>query len=68
MDWKAIIKDLRGVGLSVETIAGEVGLSASAVREIVAGRTSEPRYAAGDRLVALHKTKVNRPAPTRDAA
>lgn len=59
MDWKAIIKDLRDAGLSIDNIAVEIGVSPSAVREIEAGRTKEPRYTAGDRLAALHKTRAN---------
>lgn len=53
MDWKKCISQLQAAGLTIDQISAEAGVTANAVREVVAGRTKQPRANAALRLVWL---------------
>ena len=53
MNWKNCITALLDTGLSVDEIATEIGVTGNAVREVVAGRTKQPRANAAIRLMGL---------------
>lgn len=53
MDFRKCMTDLRSDGLSVSEIAEEIGVTDSAVREVIYGRTKAPRAAAALKLLAL---------------
>lgn len=53
MDWKTHIKKLIEAGATPTQIADRIGVTANAIREIVAGRTKAPRADAAFRLASL---------------
>lgn len=55
MDFKTVISDLMGAGLTQSQIGRLAGLKQGSITDLIRGRTQEPRYNAGRRLVALHK-------------
>lgn len=57
MDWKAHIEQLIAAGATPAGIAEKIGVTANAVREILAGRTKEPRASAGMKLAKLTPAK-----------
>lgn len=67
MDWNAHIKELIAAGASVDDIAGHIGVTGNAVREILAGRTKAPRADAAFRLAAL-RPGVFGPSPSQEEA
>jgi lambda repressor-like predicted transcriptional regulator len=71
MDWKKCISALQAAGLSIDQISAEAGVTANAVREVVAGRTKQPRANAALRLVGLccrHGITPPTVADTRESA
>lgn len=62
MDWKTLITEIqRTRGLSQAEIARMVGCSQPAISGLLNGKSAEPSYSLGARLVALLK-------PTRKAS
>lgn len=57
MDFRACITALKQSGLSINQIAGEIGVTGNAVREVVAGRTKSPRASAAMRLIDLCESR-----------
>ncbi|KDE88242.1 XRE family transcriptional regulator [Stenotrophomonas maltophilia] len=53
MDWKTHIKKLIEAGATPAQIADRIGVTANAIREILAGRTKSPRADAAFRLANL---------------
>lgn len=53
MDWQKCISSLQAAGVSVDQIAGEIGVTGNAIREVVAGRTKAPRANAALKLLDL---------------
>lgn len=53
MDWKTHIKMLIEAGATPAQIADRIGVTANAIREIIAGRTKAPRADAAFRLANL---------------
>lgn len=67
MDWVQLIQDMRDRNLTLADIASEAGpCSPSAINELAKGRTKEPQWPLGDRLIRLHalicKSSVRREA------
>lgn len=67
MDWKSHIEMLIAQGATPDAIAQRIGVTANAVREIVAGRTKSPRAAAAFKLAKLKPANFA-PAPKRKRA
>lgn len=57
MDWKLLIAELQGFGLSQGAIAGECGCGQSTISELAKGVTKDPRHSIGEKLRQLAKTK-----------
>ena len=57
MNWKAQIELLMASGLTLESIAAEMGVTPNAVREIIAGRTKAPRASAAMALLEFIKRR-----------
>jgi len=53
MDWKKHIHALREAGMTLDQIAEAMGVSTSAIYELLAGRTKSPRADAAIRLLSL---------------
>lgn len=54
MDWKSRIEALLAIdGITVDSIASEMGVTSNAVREVLSGRTKSPRADAALALIAL---------------
>lgn len=63
MDWKNRIQELTARDLSISDIADFMGVTDNAVREVLSGRTKQPRANAALRLIELcAKHKVGQPA------
>lgn len=58
MDWKAHIEQLIAAGATPAGIAEKIGVTTNAVREILAGRTKQPRASAGIKLAKITPAKV----------
>lgn len=67
MDWKAHIEKLIGAGATPAMIADRIGVTANAVREILAGRTKSPRASAAFKLAKLKASDFS-PAPKDEVA
>lgn len=72
MDWKTLIQDLRGAGLSYGRIAAKCGVPRSTISDIGLGFTKEPKFVLAGALLALQKRErakaVRAAAPKRRAA
>jgi predicted transcriptional regulator len=56
MDWKRIISDLKGRGLSEAKIAAMMGCSTqSTIHRLYAGEILDPAYSTGAALLRLHR-------------
>ncbi|AJQ88076.1 hypothetical protein ACQR5V_21550 [Xanthomonas oryzae pv. oryzicola] len=53
MDWKSHIEQLIAAGATPALIAQRIGVTANAIREILAGRTTAPRADAAFKLAKL---------------
>lgn len=57
MDWKQVISELISSGLTQCEIAKAAGVAQSAISELYTGKTTEPRYSTGLRLMQLRRRK-----------
>lgn len=65
MDWKSLITELMGAGLSQREIGEHIGLSQSAVSDLVRGRHAHISWERGQQLIALHAARAHAlPHPT----
>lgn len=55
MDWAKLISEIQVAGFTQAKIADSVGCSQSSLCDLANGRTKEPLYRIGERLVAMHK-------------
>lgn len=53
MNWQLCISSLLDKGLTIEEIAAAIGVTPSAIREVIAGRTKSPRAEAAMLLLDL---------------
>lgn len=60
MDWKKLIAELAETGMTQTEIASQVGCAQSSLNDLAKGRTVEPIYRIGERLVALHKLRCTK--------
>ena len=60
MDWKPHVSQLIASGATVSGIAARIGVTPNAVRELMAGRTKQPRGMAAVRLAKLRPTDFTR--------
>lgn len=66
MDWKTHIEQLMEAGATPALIADRIGVTANAVREVLAGRTKSPRADAAFKLAKLTASDFG-PAPEKVA-
>lgn len=62
MDWKKILTDLIASGMTQTAIAKEIGVTQSAIAQILSdadGSQRGFRYEPGSKLVDLHKARVH---------
>lgn len=67
MNWKTHIEQLMEAGATPALIADRIGVTANAIREILAGRTKSPRADAAFKLAKLGPADFT-PAPEGEAA
>jgi transcriptional regulator with XRE-family HTH domain len=60
MDWQKIILELRETGLKQVDITEQTGISKATLSELRHGKTKEPSWSIGDKLLQLHKSRWNR--------
>lgn len=70
MDWKQHITQLQAKGYTQQQIALECGCSQAGICDLVRGRTKEPRYAVGAKLLDLlaKPSGGRKPKPTQTPA
>ena len=59
-NWKLLISDLLDVGMTQQSIADFVGLKQPSVRSIWIGNTKNPGHSVGEKILELHKLKVQK--------
>lgn len=67
MDWKVVIVELEGAGLTQREIAGKAGCSQPYVSQLKSGARKKPEFDIGRALVELHRT-IKRPKREARAA
>lgn len=55
MDWKQLIVDLMGAGLTQVRIGELCGVAQSTISDLARGASASPSYDLGARLVGLHR-------------
>lgn len=68
MNWKTHIEQLMEAGATPALIADRIGVTANAVREILAGRTKSPRADAAFKLAKLTAADFAQSADDAEAA
>ena len=58
MDWKLRIDEHLAAGATVDEIARHMGVTGNAVREILAGRTKQPRANAAMKLLTFQPASM----------
>lgn len=53
MDWKNLISEITASGMTQAELATKAGLVQSAISDLVTGKTTEPRFSTGQKLVAI---------------
>lgn len=53
MDWKQLILDITQLGISQADISIKTGIAPSAISELATGKTREPRWTTGQKLLQL---------------
>lgn len=61
MDWKLHIELLIAAGATPDRIAKRIGVTANAIREILAGRTKAPRAESAFKLAKLRPSQFATP-------
>lgn len=59
MDWQKIINELMTAGISQRLIADAAGCSQPVISDLSNGIQKEVKYSIGEKILALHKLKVN---------
>ena len=62
MNWKKLIADIQEAGYTQTQIADSVGCKQSSLSDLATGKTKEPLYRIGERLVAMHKINCTKAA------
>jgi transcriptional regulator with XRE-family HTH domain len=57
MDWQKIILELRATGLKQVDITEQTGISKATLSELRHGKTQEPSWSIGAKLLQLHKSR-----------
>lgn len=60
MDWKSILADLKAAGRTQKDIATKCGCAQTTISDLATGKTDQPAYSIGERLMALHKSATRR--------
>ena len=56
MDWKKLITELQGVGVTQVQMAERCGCAQTTISDLLNGRIERPRYEIGAALVAMKKS------------
>lgn len=59
MDWKQLVLDIKGTGMTQEQIADSIGVSVGTLSELINGKVTEPKWSRGDALIALHRERCD---------
>lgn len=57
--WTKLINDLTQSGFTLRDIQARTGLAPSSLSELRSGKTSEPMWTAGQKLVEMHDSEMN---------
>ena len=57
MNWQKIIIDLCDSGLTQQEIAAKAGCAQTTVSELASGKTADPRFSLGQRLLAIARKR-----------
>ena len=57
MNWKNIIAELQAWGVTQPQIAAACGCAQATISDLATGKSTEPRYALGRAIEALHKER-----------
>lgn len=60
MDWKKIIVDLAGCGMTQAEIAAKVGVKQPTIAGILAGVQKDMRWSNGEKLIRLHRRTLRK--------
>ncbi len=66
MDWPALIKELKDLGLSQQEVASAIGVTQPTISAIATGKTEKLSFDVGDALRTLH-SKMRRQAKAKAA-
>ena len=67
MNWINIIEEITQRGYTMADVARHVGVAPVTIQALKHGRNEQPRWATGDKLLALHR-KLMRKYPRIDTA
>lgn len=68
MQWKNVISEIQDrQGWAQPQIAKEAGCAQATISDLVTGKTTEPRFSLGQRLIALSKKPARKSKPTQAA-
>ena len=68
MDWKQLIAEIRGAGLTQSGIGFRIGKSQVWVSDVESGRYTDLKWADGQALIALHAEVTSAQKPIADQA
>jgi hypothetical protein len=68
MDWKTLISEIQGAGLTQIEIGKALGKSQAWVADALKGRYDDLKWSDGQALIALHAAKVGAGDTTKEAA
>ncbi len=60
MNWKTIIAELQAWGFTQPQIAAAGGCAQATISDLATGKSTEPRYALGRAIEALHKEQSDK--------
>jgi transcriptional regulator with XRE-family HTH domain len=56
MDWKKLLSEISGAGLTQKEVADYCGCSQSTISELSRGEIKEPAHSLGEKLIECHAT------------
>jgi predicted transcriptional regulator len=65
MNFQQLVTDLNEAGMSEADIGSSIGLSQAQVHRLKTGESKQPKWESGQKLVALHKSRLK---PKKSAA
>lgn len=60
MNWKNIVAEIKGTGLTQAQIAESMGVATGTLSELCSGKVIEPKWSRGNALLALYAKRVTK--------